>query len=447
MKKRLIAGDFNSEKFWRKKRLSKLPDIPNYSNDGIVLSMDEMLFPFCSKGDILATRFNFDKPFGEYLSYIGFDFTSIQMDFQTTPEQNNQSIYEIIGKDELKRDYLKRIVGDDFSCDTYAIVPGYDNFIKKLGIDYKGSEINVVRKVNSKVFSSKLSQKLDFSFGGKVVNSHEQLIECGRKLLSVGAFIIKDPFGVSGKGNVLVKSKKILNLVANYLYKQELQGFISVFILEPLLQKDLDFSCQIIIGDHGQIKLLGVQTMINHQFAYNGSCKASKEFVEFLKKKGYFSKMNLVAHALYCEGYTGEVCVDSMLLKSQIIIPVIEINARKSMGFINSKIDNYLCGFNKLSRLSFLNLGFSGSIKFEDILALMENQGLLFASNHKEGILPLSSNTLFINRKLDSNYSAEKIYHGRLYFSVISNNTESYQYLMIRFTELLDSLSLKIYSR
>ncbi|MFD2876798.1 hypothetical protein ACFTAO_13755 [Paenibacillus rhizoplanae] len=45
---------------------------------------------------------------------------------------------------------------------------------------------------------------------------------------------------------------------------------------------------------------------------------------------------------LFETGYHGEVCIDSMLLASGELVPIVEINARKSMGLINHHINQYV---------------------------------------------------------------------------------------------------------
>lgn len=447
MNNMLYAGDFNSEKYWRKEHLSKLPELPDRTSTGIILSMDEMLFPFCSKNDFLITRFRIDQSFADYLRALGFFFRFNQIDFQTASDENDKSIFEIISQNKLKLNYIKNLTGDTLYCDAYAVVPGFDSFCKSFGLKYRGPKINVVRKVNSKVYSLKLSKRLGIGMIGDIVRNHFELISKGRKLLDGGPFLIKDPYGVSGKGNLLVSSPKILESIAKYLNKQESEGQISIFVLEPLLQKKLDFSCAMSIDYDGHVKILCVQQMLNHQFAYSGSCKADGNFIEYLKRKGYFSDMFRIAGELYRDGYTGDVCVDSMLLTSGKIVPVIEINARKSMGFINFHIDKHLSHDQLCGRMSNMNLGFSGDIKFEDILDRMEKQNLLFMPGMREGILPLSCNTLFVNRRLDKTYTPKKLYHGRLYFSVVSERKDYGQDLSLKLKTLLESLSFKIYDK
>lgn len=443
----LIAGDFDAEKFWRKKLLSRLPEIKEISSVGIIQAMDEMLFAFCSENDYLATRFKFDESFGQYLRDLGFAFHFNKIDFQTSSDESEDSIFEIITRDKVKLDYLKTSAGPPFHCDAYAVVPGFGGFINSLGLRYHGPNVNTVEKVNSKVYSSRLSRRLNFGFCGQIVKNHNELIILGKKYLENVSFLIKDPYGVSGKGNILVSSDKSLRTIARYLERQESQGHRSIFVLEPLWKKEIDFSCAMQIAADGQIKIMSVQKMINHQFAYGGSCTAEKSFIENLMQKRYFEKMYAVAGELYREGYTGDVCVDSMLLKSGRVVPVIEINARKTMGIINSRMDRFLSEYNLHSRLLSLDLGFSGKIEFEDILELMESEGLLFKANSKSGIIPLSANTLFINRTLDKTPSPDKLYRGRIYFSLAESDIQPNQFLLEKFKELLESLSLKIYSK
>jgi hypothetical protein len=136
-----------------------------------------------------------------------------------------------------------------------------------------------------------------------------------------------------------------------------------------------------------------------------------------------------------------------MLLKSGEIVPVIEINARKSMGFVNNGIDRNLSRYGMKGNLMNINLGVPCDLKFEDILERLNGEDILYHEGKEYGILPVSSNTLFINRKLSGIKDENQIYKGRMYLSVISKDSPEKEKLINGLVSALGELSCKIYSK
>ncbi|MFD2876797.1 hypothetical protein ACFTAO_13750 [Paenibacillus rhizoplanae] len=70
-----------------------------------------------------------------------------------------------------------------------------------------------------------------------IAESAEELLTYGLLLLRTGQVLVKDPLGVSGKGNMLISSERMLKRIAAYLLEQESRGKQTQFIIEPLLDK------------------------------------------------------------------------------------------------------------------------------------------------------------------------------------------------------------------
>jgi hypothetical protein len=191
---------------------------------------------------------------------------------------------------------------------------------------------------------------------------------------------------------------------------------------------------------------MSIQKTINAGFAYLGSMSASEDFKIHLIESGYMEQMRKVAEEMYLDGYYGDVCVDSMILADNEIVPVVEINARKSMGLINYHVDSKLKNYDVSGLLSFVNVGFSGKMRMADILKKLSDDKLLFEHNYRRGILPLSSNTLFINRDSDPSPDPERMHRGRLYYSVVSDNSGDCEYYQTAVRETLKMLSFTVFN-
>jgi hypothetical protein len=61
--------------------------------------------------------------------------------------------------------------------------------------------------------------------------------------------------------------------------------------------------------------------------------------VASLRARGYFDVLGAVAETLARAGYWGPAGVDSMLLRDGRLVPVLEINARRSLGLLAMSLD------------------------------------------------------------------------------------------------------------
>ncbi|MBK1809998.1 hypothetical protein JHL18_04990 [Clostridium sp. YIM B02505] len=417
MSKSIYYGEFNAEKYWREEDLAKLPDIPDKQSENIVKAMDELLFILCDKDDALITRYKIDDNNIEYLKELGFQFkhncTSLAED--KSKEEKNKNICELLITNDNSE--INELLSEKANLETFAVLPEAYKLSDLYHRQFDYPTIEAVKKVNSKIYSSKLNLELGTNDKIKLVYSSKEMYEEGMKYLDVGSIIIKDSFGVSGKGNLIISNESILKRIVSYVEMQEKKGKKVEFIVEPLLEKAKDFSCQFKIHKDGSFEIISVQEVRNTGLAYLGSYTPDKEFMEFIKKQSYFEIMEKTAKKLYEDGYYGDVCVDSMVLKDQSLCPVVEINARKSMSLIKHELDKYAHSFGLNCGFTFLNISFNNDIDYSDVLSSLSRNNILFKPSFDKGIMPLSSNTIFINSLLDINKTINN-YKGRFYFAM-----------------------------
>ncbi|GFZ32083.1 phosphoribosylglycinamide formyltransferase 2 [Clostridium zeae] len=417
MSKSIYYGEFNAEKYWREENLAKLPEIPDKQSENIVKAMDELLLILCDNDDTVLTRYKLDINQLEYLKELGFEFkyNSTSLSEDKSKEEKNKNICELLITNENTE--VKKLLSEEANLETFAVLPEAYTLSGLYHRQFNYPTIEVIKKVNSKIYSSKLNLELGTNNKIKLIYSSKELYEEGMKYLDLGNIIIKDSFGVSGKGNLIISNESILKRIVSYVEMQEKKGKKVEFIVEPLLEKAKDFSCQFKIHKDGSFEIISVQEVRNTGLSYLGSYTPDKEFMEFIKKQSYFEIMEKTAKKLYEDGYYGDVCVDSMVLKDQTICPIVEINARKSMSLIKHELDKYAHSLGLNCGFTFLNVSFNNDINYSDILNALSRNNILFKPSFAKGIMPLSSNTIFINKLLDMNKTLNN-YKGRFYFAM-----------------------------
>ena len=444
MKQCIYYGEFNAEKYWRNENLAKLPEIPDNQVENIIKAMDELLFVLCSEGDTLITRYKINQAQKEYLKSIGFSFSCNYMELSEdiSKEEQNKNICQILLEKYDNLD-VRELIKKNSNMSAFAVLPESREVSTKYGLVFDSPEINTIKKVNSKIYSSNINRELNSRYSFKIINSSAELNEVGMKYLSKSPIILKDSFGVSGKGNLVISNEGILKRIVKYINSQENAGKSVEFIIESFLDKEKDFSCQFFIHKSGEMEILSIQEVRNIGSSYHGSYTPDRKFVEFINKKGYFLIIEEVAKYLHNDGYYGDVCVDSMILKDGDIVPIVEINARKSMSLIKHNIDKYVSNFNLKCGFTFYNVTFSSHISYEQVIKKMEEKALLFRPGMNKGIIPLSSNTLFINRDLDKKQKI-KNYKGRLYLAVLYKDEEEKEDMFNELIQLLNKNEINV---
>lgn len=464
---RLVMGMFDAEAYWRPSELAKLPSLRPVQEHAAVNYMDELLFPLCGENGIALTRHPRNTAQAAYLHDSGFHFRSLTCSNAQTNgnEQRNKDVFQLVSE-QCAEPKWKRLM-QELPLAAYAVIPSVEELVQKYGLDSTIPDAEAVKQVNSKAYSLRLAQQLDMNPPGRLAEGADAVQQIGAELLNRhGKLILKDPYGVSGSGNLVVDAPALLTRLTDYLRAQERTGKQVQLIVEPWLNKQADFSCQLYIASNGSTELLGVQRMVNRQLNYGGSYAADAYLVNRLEEAGYFEQMERLGAQMYIDGYFGPVCIDSMLLDNGEVYPIVEINARHSMGMLNHCLDAHLERWGQRSFLTCLQLGLpereqqstmqpasmveeavgtssdhdssSASTLFEQLLMKLDEIELLYTPERRTGVLPLSANTLFSPTAHNRS--------GRWYVSLVADNTAESESLGNQLHQALLSFGYRIYS-
>ncbi|RAR43292.1 hypothetical protein [Paenibacillus sp. MDMC362] len=494
---KIVMGTFDPETRWRDPALARLPAMPDKERESIVLCMDELLFPFCGQDDVLHTRCKIDPALHEYLNGLGFAFRS-RYHFDLNDEDKSlpgsdvfkQCMFSLAAKqtqDLLPANRMRQTAAAGYSkgvvlpestpsiyaanglrqrqspdealfsdaahiLSPYAITAETEAYLHAAEPFNSLPDMETVVRVNSKIYSSRLLNRIGEKSRGLEANSAAEVEVMGTTLLKRGPYLLKDPFGVSGKGNLLIDSEATQRRIAEHLRRQEGSGLQVQFLLEPLLPKVTDFSSHWFIRENGKTEFISVQRMMNHQQNYSGSIKADESFTGMLENAGYFTVMEKALRALVEDGYHGFVCFDSMILEDGEVVSIVEINARKSMGLINAYLDEWSEPCGHTGWLTFFSLGLPEGFTFGKLLQALRESSLLLITPGDFGIIPLSSNTVMVNEILTRRRIAEGVQNkrgilkGRLYVSVVGRDDRHRSQLVERLRQVLADLSLKVYN-
>ncbi len=217
------------------------------------------------------------------------------------------------------------------SVESWGASPSIASWAAKRKLAYTMPTWDVVKQVNSKAFSFTESPKLP---GAALVHSLAELEQWQQK--TEGPKVLKTCFGVSGKGHLFLPSPHMKKFA-----EQEFEQSRPL-IAEPWVERKLDFSTQWMIEPDQKIECLGATVCVNDQRGQYNSNKVGD--LPFLFGK-YFPFLELhkekvfpILQKMAALGYFGNVGIDAMIWGNDQLHPVVEINARKTMGWVALEI-------------------------------------------------------------------------------------------------------------
>jgi hypothetical protein len=303
-------GTFDAERWWRPEHLATLPSAPG----GRPAATDELLAGLCDPGDLLITR----RPLPDDLR-AGLHAAGIEFDHRS-----------VATGDETVEAALRRqpeLLAGDVRIEPWAVLPGTPEFPGR-------PPVGVVATVNGKAWSHRLVEKLGLPGAGRLVRS---IGELERAVEQTGYdAVVKDTYGVSGRATLAVRTPGVLRAITRTLAKQT--GREIELLVQPHYQVQDDFSGQLYVDPDGRVRTLGVTLLHNDGFRYAGSEPAPAALTEKLTGLGYPDVLRTVGEQLAAAGYHGPAGVDSMLLTDGTLIPILEVNARCTLGLLTLKL-------------------------------------------------------------------------------------------------------------
>jgi hypothetical protein len=175
-------------------------------------------------------------------------------------------------------------------------------------------------------------------------------------LTKFGQIVAKAPLSSSGRGIQMIRKSPIDNAK-----KQWISGIIKhqgYIIIEPLLEKVLDFSFQYKIISKTNVEFLGIsvfetsstgqylRTLLNTEFSSSFSAETNDLLLGKVNELALVLKDKL-KDSNYSASYSGFLGIDAMIFKHNgqyLIQPCIEINCRMNMGILAKSLEKYIDG-------------------------------------------------------------------------------------------------------
>lgn len=374
-------GSCDAEQQWRPADLAAVPAVRDVHAERLYRAMDELQAVLCAPGDVLLT----DRPprpaFTQLMAAAGFGGRHVAVPGgsgdrgdQGGPgprvEARLAALAPADPADPADPGGLPGLAGA-FAA-PYAVVPGTAAAMARLGTAGAPPTVDAVRLVNSKSWSTGLG----LPGAGTIVTSLSEL-----RAAAGTPCVVKDPYGVSGQGNIVIDSPARLDLIERHLSRS---GGRIELIVQPLFNRDNDFAAHLSVAPDGRISWHGIRQVHNEGHSYRGSTGPTPGLLALLERAGYRETVETVAAHAAAAGYHGPLSVDSMTTLEGDLIPVLEVNARQSPGMIAQLLG---------ARLQLRVVPVRDEGAFERIVHRLEEISLL-ETGDRDGVLPLAAGTL-----------------------------------------------------
>lgn len=418
-----LFGTFDAERSWEEPEQARLPLLRAPFPDDAIAAMDELLIAWCGEGDVALTRRPLLVEHREHLISVGL------LDALAPTHDLMAALPKLAASHCLA---------------PWAVTAEVETLWRRFDLAQPLPSLAVVRRVNSKVWSSALRKRLGLPGCANAVHSASELRAVGTELLarSTAGIVVKEPHGVSGRGSVLIPSPRRLERLVATIEREESRGRSASFVVEPFVHKRFDFSTQLTIAADGTITLDSIHGLLNRGFSYAASHRITDEHARLLEHRDLASQVLSVARAVAQEGYFGPLCIDGMLLADGTLMPLVEINARGSLGAINAQLDRRHAVRGLRSYLTAIRVTSEIAIPFAAVLGALRDAELLANERRSVGGVILTARTLPFGGGTERAEQTARA--GRLFVSLLYQREEEVPQWLARARASLGALGYQL---
>jgi hypothetical protein len=220
--------------------------------------------------------------------------------------------------------------------------PGAAKLGESLGARLPHVSLETVRRVNSKLWSHALEQELGLAMRGAMVAADFAELQAAVAGACPGTddkWVIKSPFGFAARERVLGRGSRLEGAQATWVRRQFAKG--NALIFQPWLERVREYGVTLEIKPDGEIDLNGISDLQTNG-AGTGTGYLLGRPIDSPQRVAELERLaQTIGTRLFREGYTGPAGVDA-LEHTNGLHPLLEINARYTMGFVALAIERAL---------------------------------------------------------------------------------------------------------
>lgn len=408
----LFLGNFEVEQQWAHGEHT-LPRLSTASGDAVVNHMDEFALLLGGKDDHVVLKTAPDPGYLGYLRDLGLDLPAVHVVAEQEPRRT-------VTLDALADpDLLRTLSGLDASIAAHGVSEVEEDLARRTGLPLAAPSAAVCKSVNSKNYSRRLADELGLrqpaGFACDTLGELAEAFEWARGRVAAGhRVVVKEAFGVSGKGIAVLDSERRIDRTYRIIAGQvERSGRDRVaFVVEDWVTKVSDLNYQFVIGRDGSVRFDFVKEALTDNGVHKGhrmpAALSGRQADELT------ASAEAIGKKLGADGYFGVVGVDAMTDPGGGVYPVVEINARNNMSTYQAGLQERFLGAGQVALAKYFPLRLIGALSFGEVRQALD--GLLLRRPGDTGLLVNNFATVNAGARPDAPFD------GRLYGIVVAGS-------------------------
>lgn len=335
----VLVGNFEVEDRWAVGEHG-LPAVGLAPMRRVVNRMDEFGLLLAGGGDHVLLK---EPPEPAYLAYLD----DLGIPLPTVLAAGSQDPDHMVTEDALADAGLVAELGALATGGAWLWPHGVSDLEERLaarsGLPLAGPPAAVCKAVNSKVYSRLVAAATGVRQAeGLVCRDVDELLaavaQAGRWLAAGRPVVLKDAYGVSGKGILVVRDERRLDQVRRMIVRRaERSGDRRLaLVVEKWLPKRTDLNYQFTLDRDGTVRFDFVREAVTEAGVHKGhrlpAPLGARQHDEIRETAV------LLGERLAADGYFGVVGVDALVTVEDRLYPMVEINARNNMSTYQERL-------------------------------------------------------------------------------------------------------------
>lgn len=317
---RVFFGTFDAERWWDDSAEGRFPALAPGPAASALASADELLALLCAPGDELLTSLQLPAELLDQLGVYG-----VRVSARAVPGSADIPVEHRIAESEAA-------TGEGFqrAPAPYAVIGPTRAACLAIDPLAEVPEVGSVQIANSKIWANAFCADRAIVGAAALVRTASEL---DRALARVNCpVVVKSAHGVAGRGSLIIKDRRMLGAIRQRLAeKQDEVGLL----VQKFYEREADFSAHFDISADGVITPAQFCALTCRGLAFRSSGTLDPKVEERLSgDPGYLATLTELGQELAAIGYYGPVCVDGLIAADGTLVPVLDVNARYSMGRI-----------------------------------------------------------------------------------------------------------------
>jgi hypothetical protein len=313
-----------------------LPSVKISATTSTVHRMEQLGALLADPTDYLLLGQALDPEYRDYARQTGFDLPA---ELLPSTDADRSTSAAVLGSPELLR-RLRGLAEQGAYLMPIGNSAEEQKIVEATGLRPAVPDPDIFERVNSKIYSRRLVDELGLrAIPGYCCETVAELrTALGSDPTAADPVIVKEAYGVSGKGLVVLDSPtKAARLLRMVEARSARTGDDRLHVVvERFLAKRFDLNYQFTIDRRGGTRLDFVKEALTANGVHKGHIMPAD--LTAAQHEEIQAASEQIGARLYADGFVGIVGVDALLGADDLVYPVLEINARLNMSSYQGRV-------------------------------------------------------------------------------------------------------------